>query len=75
MIKRLLLGLLAALLLLVLALLVNTFRQGSRQLQVPALPPLAIERGCPRSRSSASACWELIKPGKSNGNLTAIKDF
>lgn len=43
MIKRLLLGLLAALLLLVVALMVNTFRQGSRQLQVPALPPLAID--------------------------------
>ena len=42
MIKRLLLGLMAGLLLLAAALLINTYRQGSRQLQVPALAPLAI---------------------------------
>lgn len=43
MIKRLLLGLLALLVLLAAALAVNTFRQGSRQVQVPALAPLAID--------------------------------
>lgn len=43
MIKRLLLGLLGLLLLLAAALVANTLRQGSRQVQVPALPPLAID--------------------------------
>ncbi len=43
MIKRLLLGLLALLLLLVAALTINTLRQGSKQLQVPALAPLAVD--------------------------------
>jgi carboxypeptidase PM20D1 len=43
MIKRLLLGLLALLVLLAAALAVNTLRQGSRQVQVPALAALAID--------------------------------
>ena len=44
--KRILLTLFAALLLLVAAVAVNTLRQGSRQLEVPPAPPLAIdERG------------------------------
>ena len=43
MIKRILLSLLALLLLLVAAVAVNTIRQGSRQLHVPAVPPLAID--------------------------------
>ena len=43
MIKRLLLGLLALLVLLAAALAVNTLRQGSRQVQVPALAPLAVD--------------------------------
>jgi carboxypeptidase PM20D1 len=43
MIKRLLLGLLALVLLLAAGLVANTLRQGSRQVQVPALPPLAID--------------------------------
>ena len=41
--KRILLFLLAALLLLALAVAANTWRQGSRQLQVPPAPPLAID--------------------------------
>jgi carboxypeptidase PM20D1 len=43
MIKRVLLALLALLLLLAAAVVVNTLRQGSRQLQVPAAPPLAVD--------------------------------
>ena len=43
MIKRLLLVLLAALLLLAAAVAANTWRQGSRQLQVPPAPPLAVD--------------------------------
>jgi carboxypeptidase PM20D1 len=43
MIKRLLLGLLAVLLLLAAALVANTLRQGSRQVSVPALAPLAVD--------------------------------
>jgi carboxypeptidase PM20D1 len=43
MIKRLLLGILALLVLLVLAVAVNTWRQGSRQIQVPPLAPIAVD--------------------------------
>ena len=42
MIKRILLSLLALLLLLAVAVVVNTLRQGSRQLQVPPAQPLAV---------------------------------
>ena len=41
MIKRVLLFVLAAVLLLAAAVAVNTARQGSRQIEVPAAPPLA----------------------------------
>ncbi|MDO9092656.1 MAG: M20 family peptidase [Rubrivivax sp.] len=44
MIKRLLLGLLALLLLLAAVLVANTLRQGSRQVVVPALQPLAVDK-------------------------------
>lgn len=43
MIKRVLLALFALLLLLAAAVVVNTLRQGSRQLDVPPAPPLAID--------------------------------
>jgi carboxypeptidase PM20D1 len=43
MIKRLVIALLALLLLLVAAVAVNTLRQGSRQVDVPAAPPLALD--------------------------------
>jgi carboxypeptidase PM20D1 len=42
-IKRVLVGLLAALLLLAAVLVVNTLRQGSRQVPVSPLPPLAVD--------------------------------
>ena len=44
MIKRLLLGLLALLVLLATLLVANTLRQGSRQLVVPALAPLVVDK-------------------------------
>lgn len=43
MIRRILLALLALVLLLAAAVAVNTWRQGSRQLQVPPAPPLALD--------------------------------
>src|SRR4051812_26119558 len=43
MIRRVLLALLALLVLLVAAVAVNTVRHGSRQLDVPAAPPLAVD--------------------------------
>ncbi len=43
MIKRLLVGLLALVALLVLAVAVNTWRQGSRQVDVPPLAPIAVD--------------------------------
>ncbi|MBK6864465.1 MAG: M20 family peptidase [Ideonella sp.] len=43
MIKRVLLGLLALVVLLVLAVAVNTWRQGSRQIDVPPLAPIAVD--------------------------------
>jgi carboxypeptidase PM20D1 len=44
MIKRLFLGLLGLVLLLAAVLVVNTLRQGSRQVVVPALPPMAVDK-------------------------------
>ena len=44
MIKRLLLGLLGAVVLLAAVLVANTLRQGSRQVMVPALPPMAVDK-------------------------------
>ncbi len=44
MIKRVLIGLLALLALLAVVLVANTLRQGSRQVAVPALAPLAMEK-------------------------------
>ncbi len=44
MIKRLLLALLGAVLLLAAVLVVNTLRQGSRQVGVPALKPMAVDK-------------------------------
>ena len=43
MIKRVLLGLLALVLLLVAVVAANTLRQGSRQIAVPPAPPLAVD--------------------------------
>lgn len=43
MLRRLLIGLLAVLLALAVAVAVNTLRQGSRQVQVEPLPPLAVD--------------------------------
>jgi carboxypeptidase PM20D1 len=43
MLKRVILGLLALVLLLAAALVANTLRQGSRQLAVPPLPPVAVD--------------------------------
>ena len=43
MVKRIFLGLIGLLLVLVVALAVNTLRQGSRQLEVAALPLLAVD--------------------------------
>ena len=44
MIKRLLLGLLASVLLLAAVLVANTLRQGSRQVVVPALAPIEVDK-------------------------------
>ena len=44
MIKRIFIGLLVSLLLLALVLVGNTLRQGSRQLSVPALQPMAVDK-------------------------------
>ena len=44
MVKRLLLGLLGLLLVLVAVVAINTWRQGSRQIEVPALAPLDIDK-------------------------------
>lgn len=50
MIRRLLLGLLAVLLLLVVVLAANTLRKGSRQLDVPPVPELAIDKAAAGER-------------------------
>jgi len=50
MIKKILLAVLAAVLLLAAAVAVNTVRKGSRQLSVPPLPPLAIDENAVAQR-------------------------
>ena len=56
MIKRLFLALLALVALLVLAVAINTWRQGSRQIDVPPLAPIAVdEKGAAESLSAANS--------------------
>ena len=54
MFKRILLGLLAALALLVAVVALNTWRQGSRQLQVPPAPPLAVNEAAVADKLAAA---------------------
>ena len=60
MIKRILLILLAVLLLLVAAVAANTWRQGSRQLQVPAAPPLALDTHAVAEKLAGAVRFQTI---------------
>ena len=60
MIKRLLLAVLAAVLLLAAVLAVNTLRQGSRQLQVPAAPPLAVDTAAVADKLAGTIRFQTI---------------
>jgi len=54
MIKRIFLSLLALVVLLVAAVAVNTLRQGSRQIDVPPAPPLAVDAGAVADKLSGA---------------------
>lgn len=60
MIKRALLGLLAVLLLLAAALVANTLRQGSRQLVVPALAPMAVDKAAVAASLGAALRFKTV---------------
>ncbi|HEX2547711.1 MAG TPA: M20 family peptidase [Ramlibacter sp.] len=60
MIKRTLLVLLTALLLLAAAVGINTFRQGSRQLQVPPAPPLAFDANAVADKLAGAVRFRTI---------------
>jgi carboxypeptidase PM20D1 len=60
MIKRILLVLLALLLLLTAAVAINTLRQGSRQLEVPAAPPLAIDENSVAGKLSGAIRFQTV---------------
>lgn len=60
MIKRVLLGIAALVLLLVAAVVANTLRQGSRQITVPAAPPLAVDEKGVADRLAGSLRFKTI---------------
>ncbi len=60
MIQRVLLGLLALLLLLAAAVTVNTLRQGSRQLDVPPAPPLAVDEKSVADKLAGAVRFQTI---------------
>jgi carboxypeptidase PM20D1 len=59
-IQRVLLGLLALLLLLAAAVTVNTLRQGSRQLDVPPAPPLAVDEKSVADKLAGAVRFQTI---------------
>ena len=67
MVKRISLGLLALLVLLLAILVLNMLRQGSRQIQVPALAPLAVDSGAVADSMAiavrAKTVTGLLNPG------------
>ena len=70
MIKRLLLGLLAIVALLALAVAVNTWRQGSRQIDVPPLAPIALDEKA-ATESLAVAIRARTVSSREDRNLNA----
>ncbi len=70
MIKKILLAVLAAVLLLVAAVAVNTVRKGSRQLSVPPLPPLAIDENAVAQRLAQAVRLKTVSSA-SDAQLSA----
>jgi carboxypeptidase PM20D1 len=60
MLKRVLLGLLALIVLLAAAVAINTLRQGSRQLEVPPAPPLAVDEKGAAERLAGAIRFQTI---------------
>lgn len=76
MLKRILLVVLAALLLLAAAVAVNTLRQGSRQLQVPAAPPLAVDTAAVADKLAGAVRFQTISSlADANLNADAFRQF
>lgn len=76
MLKRILLVVLAALLLLAAAVAVNTLRQGSRQLQVAAAPPLAVDTAAVADKLAGAVRFQTISSlADPNLNAEAFRQF
>lgn len=76
MLKRLFLTLLAALALLVVAVTVNTLRQGSRQLDVPPAPPLPVdEAGAALRLSEAIRARTVSSPDDAQANADQFRQL
>ncbi len=79
MIKRILLGLLALLLLLAVVVVVNTFRQGSRQLDVPPAAALAVDEAGAAQRLAGAIRLQTISsqadPAQNAAEFRKLHDF
>ena len=71
MVKRFSLGLLALLMLLAAVLVLNMLRQGSRQIQVPALAPLAVDAGAVAESMAIAVRAKTVTGLLNPGNLAA----
>jgi carboxypeptidase PM20D1 len=69
--QRVLLLLVAAILLLALAVAANTWRQGSRQLQVAPAPPLALDEGAVADKLAGALRTSRVSLG--DGELNAAE--
>jgi carboxypeptidase PM20D1 len=70
MIKRILLAILGLIVLLVAAVVINTLRQGSRQLEVPAIAPLALDEKGAGERLAATLRFRTVS-SYDDANLNA----
>jgi len=72
MVKRVLLFVLAAVLLLAAAVAVNTLRQGSRQIEVAAAPPLAIDQAGVADKLAGAIRFQTVSSHE-DGSLNAAE--
>jgi carboxypeptidase PM20D1 len=79
MVKRVLWALLALVLLLVAAVAANTSRQGSRQVEVPAAPPLALDDQAVAEKLAGALRFQTVSsmtdPGFNAGEFRKLQDY
>ena len=79
MVRRILLALLAVVLVLVAAVAVNTMRQGSRQLDVPAAPPLAVDDRAVAEKLAGALRFQTVSsltdPEFNAGEFRKLQDY